>query len=131
MSYMIFSIDNVFEVHTLAKFLRYIDTLKHSSQLEGNMELCIGSWEGKLEYSFIMLTSDFQKYVVPLGWVDNQESTLQLYNEKGNRYSTFEVTQGKLKFFGIMQQVTKEEALASTGWTYRPDLDAYFVTRVF
>jgi len=132
MAYTIFSIDNVSDVHTLAKFMRHVDTLEAISRTKGRTKTCIGSYKGVLEYSFIMLTTDFNEHIIPMGWVDNQESVLHIYPEKSGRFSTF-IRENPIgtdnlseHYLGVMQEVSKKEALVLDGWTYRPDLDVYY-----
>ncbi len=52
--YVIFAIDNDDNVHTNAKFLRYVDEREVMGKTKGKMKLCIGSYKGKLERSYIM-----------------------------------------------------------------------------
>ena len=63
MTYVIFSIDNVTDTHTLAKFLRHFDTQVALSKTKGYLMPCIGSYNGKLEQSFICRTEDYLDYV--------------------------------------------------------------------
>lgn len=72
MKYVLFSIDNWNDTHTLAKFLRHIDTQRASSLMKGQMQMLIGSYQGTPELSFIMLTEDFDEWVIGSGYVDNQ-----------------------------------------------------------
>ncbi len=47
-NYALFSIDNVTDTHTLAKFLRHFDTQVAMSRTKGYLVQCIGSYKGKL-----------------------------------------------------------------------------------
>ena len=69
----VFSIDNANDLHTLSKFLRHIDTQRAMGKLVGAVELAIGAYQGEMEYSFIMLSVDYNKHVKDSGYVDNQE----------------------------------------------------------
>jgi hypothetical protein len=96
-------------------------------KLDGNVVQCIGSYKGALEVSFIMLTSDFETYVKPYGFVDNQESVLRV-SECNKQYADLEFSDGSRKNVGSLRDVTKEEALAQEAWTYRPDTQQYWIT---
>ena len=78
MKYTIFSIDHAHDLHTMAKFLRLMDTHEVMQRAKGNCKLMIGSYRGKLEYSFITLTEDFETFIKESGYVDGQESMLQM-----------------------------------------------------
>ncbi len=126
MRYTIFSIDNVHDTHSLAKFTRHIDTAKAMGKLKGSMVQCIGSYKGELELSFLMNTSDFEANVRPYGFIDHQESILQV-SECNKQYADLMFADGTRQSIGSLQDVTKEQAMASEAWTYRPDLNKYWV----
>lgn len=126
MNYVLFSIDNAHDTHTLAKFLRYFDTQVAMGKTKGYLIQCIGSYKGSLELSFICNRKDYVDYVVPFGAVNNQECVIEIQGE--DCYST----DNDLiypSYMGVMRQVTKKKAMKSDGWTYRPDLNAYFITK--
>lgn len=75
MSYIIFSIDNVNDTHTLAKFLRHIDTQRAMGKMKGKMVHCIGMYDGMLEPSFLLTQEDFQ---YAADYVKGQESVLEV-----------------------------------------------------
>ena len=128
-NYVIFAIDNDNDMHTISKFLRHVDTQKAMGKMKGTMKPCIGSYKGQLEQSYIMCEEDFVVHVNRSGYVDNQESFLVL--EEGHRG----VTYGSLVFnswlkpqgLGIMRAVSKDKAMSYDAWTYRPELDTYYV----
>lgn len=129
MDYVIFAIDNDADLHTNAKFLRHVDQLRAMGKLNSSMKLVIGSYLGKLERSYILRKDDFETYVLESGYVDDQESFLVLRDGYyGVVYATLEYQAGRKVFLGTMEQVDADEALGSAAWTYRPDLNAYFIT---
>jgi hypothetical protein len=97
LEYVIFSIDNVDDLHTQARFFRWVDTLRAMEKLTGTLHSCIGSYEGDLERSFMMLAIDFDKYIVNSEYVKDQECFLRvpgdqrqpcvLEDKHGNRLS--------------------------------------------
>ena len=126
MKYTIFSIDNVNDIHTLAKFTRYMDEHRAMGKLKGGIKVCIGSYKGELEQSFTMLTSDFQSFVKTSGYVANQESILEV-SECNKQYADLVFSDGTRESIGSLKDVTKEEAMKHEAWTYRPDLNKYWV----
>lgn len=128
-SYVIFAIDNDSDLHTVSKFMRHVDTQKAMGRMQGTIKPCVGSYKGQLEQSYIMTRQDFDRYVKASGYIDNQESILLL--EVGHRG----VTYGTLIFsgfeqdmpLGIMRAIPKDQAMSYDAWTYRPELDTYYV----
>ena len=59
MEYVIFAIDNNTDTHTVAKFMRHIDTKRALGAMKGRMVQAIGYWEGILEPSYIMRKDDY------------------------------------------------------------------------
>jgi hypothetical protein len=130
MDYVIFAIDNDADLHTNAKFLRHVDQLRAMGIIKSSMKLAIGSYLGKLERSYVLRKDDFDGYVLGSGYVDDQESFLVLRDGYyGVVYATLEYQSGDKVFLGTMEQVDPQEALAGEAWTYRPDLNAYFITK--
>ena len=124
MHYVIFSIDNVSDLHTKAKFLRYVDTLRAMSVLKGNMKLCIGMYQGILEDSFIIRGDDYDAHIRLSGYLDKQESILHIRGK--TMLCEFEYLNGGFDRAGRLVQVTASEAMTKSGWTYRPDLNIYW-----
>jgi len=131
--YVVFSIDNVTEMRTLKRFLKVVDTAKAMKKMEGDMKLCIGSYKGVMEQSFIMRQDDFEAFVVPNGFVQNQESFLILeYGHKDVVYASLLWNESKRhEPIGRMVEVSHKKALRQDAWTYRPDLNAYFVAEAY
>jgi len=125
MHYVIFSVEN--DLHTRAKFLRHIDTQRAMGYLKGNMVMCIGAYKGVLEDSFILCVEDFDKFVRNSVYLYNQESVLHV---RGKRmHCEFEYLSGGCDGGGQLVQVTAQEAFKSDGWTYRPDMNTYWIIK--
>lgn len=83
---IVFAIDNNTDTHTVAKFLRLIDTKRALGDLKGSMVHCIGSWlhrvddDGKvlLEPSYMMDARDYYGVVASSGYVDDQDCVLSV-----------------------------------------------------
>lgn len=133
MKYVIFSVDNVHDLHTLAKFTRYVDTLRAMGYLKGDFKTLVGSYKGVMEYSFLCDRVDFDKHVLLSGYVDNQESFLDLSYTSNGR--TAPRALAKLWYpkgnqtvpIGEFKEATKREAMDYEGWTYDPVLNKYFI----
>lgn len=127
MSYVIFSIDDVTDTRKLAKFLRHFDTQVALTKTKGYLMSCIGSYKGKLEQSFICHYDDYLDFVVPYGVVTNQESVLWI--DSGDCLMCDPEMNEEPIFLGELKEVSKKKALKSEGFTYRPDLDVYWVIK--
>ncbi|MEM1945069.1 MAG: hypothetical protein QXX57_04965 [Nitrososphaerota archaeon] len=79
-------------------------------------------WKGKLEVSFLCREEDYKEFVKPLGFTDKQDCVILVSGAKMECFiDDF--------YIGRMEEVTKEEAFSSEGFTYRPDLDIYWVVK--
>ena len=120
----LFSIDNGNDLRTMKKFLRYVDGLLATDALKGNVVPCIGMWKGRLEDSFIMLSSDFE---LVRGWAKDQDCILRISSDPKQpvvaEYEDFS------EVIGYSNWVEPEEAFKHDGWTYRKDTGRYFVIK--
>ncbi len=129
-NYVLFSIDNVTNTHTLAKFLRHMDTQIVMGKTQGYLVQCVGSYKGKMEASFILNEKDYVDHVLPLEFTNKQESVLYLDGDDGWLATSYDPFLGEATdILGYMEQVSKKKALKSDGFTYRPDLNAYWVAK--
>ena len=134
MNYVIFSIDDVHEVHTLAKFTHTVDVHRVMQRMQGDMKICVGAYKGVLESSFIMTEHDFAAFIEGSEYVLNQESVLLVEDgHKGNTYASLHylsrgVRDGEHVDLGLLKSVDKSVALMQDAWTYRPDLNIYWIT---
>jgi hypothetical protein len=128
-NYVIFSIDNVQDVHALAQFSHHLDMKRAMQKLSGNVVLAIGSYKGVMEQSFILLRDDFDLVVRGTDWIKDQESVLHVEDGyKGVVYGALEyLSTGTTEHIGVMREVSQTEAMLHDGWTYRPDLNKYFI----
>ena len=134
MNYVIFSIDDVHEVHTLAKFTHTVDVHRVMQRMQGEMKICVGAYKGVLETSFIMTERDFATFIEGSEYVLNQESVLLVEDgHRGNTYASLHylsrgVRDGEHVDLGLLKSVDKSVALMQDAWTYRPDLNIYWIT---
>lgn len=79
---VIFAIDDGDNaLHTKAKFLRHLDTLRVMGKLEGEARTGIGHWVDDdgvswLEPCYCLELFDYDKHVLPHGWVNQQRCIL-------------------------------------------------------
>ena len=82
MERVVFSIDNCGDLHTLSRFLRWVDTHRAMSRLDGGFRVACGEWEGKAELSFNMSREDIEIVVLNSGYVNGQECFLLVSSHK-------------------------------------------------
>lgn len=134
MNYVIFSIDSVHDLHSLAKFTHFVDVQRAMQKMQGDMKVCIGAYKGVLETSFIMTERDFATLIEGSEYVLNQESVLLVEDgHKGKTYASLwylsqGVCDGQHFSLGLLKSVDKSVALMQDAWTYRPDLNIYWIT---
>jgi hypothetical protein len=81
MTRVVFSIDDGDKLHSMAKFLHNIDKLRAMKKLKGDFKLCIDTYKGVPEYSFICSVEDYKAFVVEYGWTNNQESVILIFSD--------------------------------------------------
>lgn len=127
MKYTIFSIDNPNDWHNMSRFMRYVDEIMAMRKTKGRFIQCVGSWMGKLEPSFICRTDDFLEHILESGYVEDQECVLQV-SECNKQYAQlWYLDDDKKESLGSLKSVSKQEAETQDGWTYRPDLNIYWI----
>jgi hypothetical protein len=126
LDYVIFSIDNADDVHTLAKFTRWLDTKRVLGELQENPWVLIGKWRGKLENSFLLRRDDFTKYVVPYDWVKNQKAIMRVSADKRMAAQVVSLDE-EILAKGFLMQVPMQAAFKAEGFTYCPKRDIYWV----
>ncbi len=91
----------------------------------------IGSYKGIREDSYI-INKKYLKAIERAGFLHAEESILLLGETLGHNRR-----RARLHFLnslkpdediGVLRAVVKDEALAQDNWSYRPDLDTYFIT---
>lgn len=127
MPYVIFSIDNSTDPHSVHRFSEWLAYMKTAQRLEGKVIRCVGRWQGQDEVSFISRLDDFIK-IEEAGFCNEQEAVIHVAS--GNKMEACLVYQdGSREGIGCMHEVSAEEALLAEGYTYRPDMDVYWVAK--
>jgi hypothetical protein len=124
---VIFSIDDQ-SIHGLKKFLKYLDDLSAMGKFKGKPIICTGSYLGKIEVSFITLEEDYLTKIKGYGFTDKQESVMVVYTDHKNRMTgKLLYANGEVMSLGEVKGVTKEKAMTKDSWTYRGDVNKYWV----
>lgn len=82
MTKVIFAIDTGPEpLHTRAKFLRHLDTLRAMGKLDGEARIGIGHWVDPkgvswLEPCYMLTIDDYEQHVLRPGWTNGQQCVL-------------------------------------------------------
>lgn len=128
MDYIIFSIDNWYDIHTLAKFTRHVDTLRSMGKLKGAVTPLISSYEDKPEISFICTVEDFDTHIDGAGYMINQESYMYVSSDKHMTAKVVDKHFETLKS-GRLSAVNALTASDEASWSYRPDLNQYYILK--
>ena len=135
MNYVIFSIDDAHDLRSIAKFTHFMDVQKAMGRLNGDPKICIGAYKGVLENSFIVTESDFYHHIEGTDYVLGQESILLVEDgHHGEMYASLHyleqgVRDGEHYSLGLLKSVDKSVALEQDAWTYRPDLNTYWIAQ--
>lgn len=133
MRYTLFSIDNdnaenVSKLHSL-----WNDRIKRG-QLQGNLVQCVGKWRNEPEEtSFCALSVDFNYMLRHFSrdFFHNQRAVLRV-SENNNQEAVLDWLRRPMiqERLGVLRAVDRATAMRSEGWTYRPDLDQYWIIDV-
>jgi hypothetical protein len=106
-----------------------VDDLKAVGKLQGDFVLSFGMWKGVMEQSFLMCEEDFYQYVWDSDWVEDQEAFLIVeVGPKGNQSAyLLDSDRASAEYMGELKEVSFKEAAKHDGWTYRPDLNLYWI----
>jgi len=125
---ILFAIDNNTDTHTVAKFMRHMDTARSMGTLKGSFVQCIGSWEGVLEASYLMDEKDYRFLVESLGFTENQVCIMHVPGDTRQPCS-LEYADKTVETMGPLDRVSKDFAMTQKGWTYVQATDTYFAVR--
>jgi hypothetical protein len=125
--FTLFTIDFENNPQRMNVFINFLRQCEKTS--EGYFVAAIGCYRGKRENAFICKQSDFNRFIRGTVYMNGQESVLHVASGNKQEAHLEYLADGRRESLGSMHQVTMGEALASDGWTYRPDLDMYWVAR--
>lgn len=133
MEKVIFSID--FENNPLRMnvFKNYCASI--ADQMQGNIVDMLGCYKGKREHCFICRLDDFDAYFRTSVYLRGQESIMLVASgnkmEVGLEYLTpyGDSRSNHVQDLGCMHEVCREEAMQADAWTYRPDMDVFWIAK--
>tara|TARA_R110002153_G_scaffold13774_1_gene50924 strand:- start:360 stop:758 length:399 start_codon:yes stop_codon:yes gene_type:complete len=125
---VIFAIGNNSDLHTVAKFTRLMDTARAMGDLQGSVVSCIGHWTNNdgsadLEPSYMMDKVDYDKFVVPSGYVDGQVCVLLIPGDTRQPCS-LSFSNGDRHALKPMRRI--QSTVGVTDWTYVIATGEYF-----
>lgn len=125
-TYTIFSIDDEADEQMRARFVDYIA----QQDTYGNLIQMRGCYNGTEENSFICYTRDFNEFVHGMGYIDNQESWLEVSGGKvAHATLVFNDEENTRNTIGRLVSTDSETAKEQLAWTYRPDQDTYYIVK--
>ena len=122
---VIFAIDNGSDLHTQAKFLRLVDTLRAMGKLKGSVTSCIGMYHGVMERSYMMLAVDYETHIAHTSFVQAQESVLYVPGDT-RQPCTLRYSSGNTEALETMSEIDYSEACETNSWTYVEETGKYF-----
>lgn len=128
-NHVTFSFDNNDNLHSNAKFYRYLDTLHALGKLTYEPKLGTGMWNNYLEPIVMMDYNDFVEHVYYTEWVSQQECFLRLAprNPRTSLYYDGYLFNEDMKgeYLGSWKEVTADKAYENNAYSHFGDL--YFV----
>jgi len=93
-----------------------------------NLVKLIGMYDGKKENSYLCNERDFKDVVYKSRFIKNQECVM-FVTACNKQYTTLVFLEdNKEVYLGCLKDVSEEIAMQSDAWSYRPDMDKYWVT---
>lgn len=123
---VIFCIDTS-DIHEYARAVRKLSEYEAMGKI-AEVIPCIGSFEGKLEHSFMMLARDFDKHIKPLWFMDNQQCILRVPGDVRQPCVLEYLESGARLSIGPMRQIPKSKVHYGHHWTYVIETDSYYTT---
>lgn len=129
MEKVIFSIDFENNPHKLNIFMNRIAEAEAFGQLEGHILPMLGKYKGKTEHCFICRRDDFDKHIRGSEYIKGQESIMTVASGNKMEVGLEYLADGRIVDLGCMHEGCKEEAMQADSWTYRPDMDVYWIAK--
>jgi hypothetical protein len=116
----------VSDLHTMATFTRFLDTKRAMGKLVGSVTLCVGSYKGELEPSFMMNEVDFNKFIRGTDWITDQESILNVPGDVRQPCTLEYLASGKVEGCYPMKEISKNYSKYMESYTFVPATGKYF-----
>ena len=123
MERVIFSVDNVTDIYAYSKAIHFLDVLRATQQIKDGVTMCIGSYKGKIEPSFMVSARDFDVIRERRdSFLKDQESILRIPGDQRQPCVLTSVTGTFIASLGPMQQGKGD----GDSWTYVMSTNKYF-----
>ena len=129
MRYTLFSIDNP----TASVVAQFFATFNATPGTQGNLIQCLGKWNNEpQETSFCALSHDFDLMHSHHPQYFRKQSAVLRVSENNNQEAFIEwlYRPCTVERLGVLRAVDQQTALKHQGWTYRPDLNQYWIIDV-
>lgn len=115
MARVVFSIDLWYDLRSLSKFLRMLETQRVMGKLRGEFKILQGFYKGAHELSFLCDLQDYKDFVEPYGWTKNQESILVIEDDSKAYLKYKELPS---EYIGVWSEVYNPDHVEN--WAYDP-----------
>ena len=120
---IVFSVDDVDDLHSYARALRSLDELRAVGKLK-ECVMCVGSYEGAIEPRFMVLAKDFEDHIRGAWYISEQESILRIPGDV-RQPCVLEYLSGGLRLtLGKMRE--SQDIRGADGWTYVIESGKYY-----
>ena len=134
----LFTIDDCHDTHTVAKFLRSMDTnlAMKSFKSDGGITHCINKRYGLIEPAYLMDTEDFEFFVKDVGWIDLQEYVIRVPGDRRQpcRVDFFTTDYGDIQHVNLsyglppLRIVEQDTAMGLESWILVLETNTFFTT---
>jgi hypothetical protein len=124
---VLFSVDSPSDIHEYNAAIRQLSQMEVMGKLS-ELVPCIGSFDGFLEPSFMVLAGDFEKHIRNAFFLEGQQTILRVPGDQRQPCVLEWLETGGRISVGPMRCVSRKQALSVDSWTYRLDTNQYFTT---
>jgi hypothetical protein len=123
---VLFSFDNPNDIHEYARAVRKLSEYEALGRI-AEVTPCVGSYEGVLEPSFMMLAKDFEKHIRELWFMDGQSTIIRVPGDVRQPCVLEYLHTGHRLSVGPMREV--RDHMYYDSWTYVLETGKYFTTQ--
>ena len=122
---VVFAFDNHTNLRTLSKALARLDTLRAMGEIKDKVVPCIGSYQDKLEHSYMVTHRDWQVIRNKMGdLLEGQECVLHIPGDTRQPTALRTVAGTHMHTLSPLGEVENVSGLS--GWTYVIETGKYF-----
>ena len=124
---VLFSIDNLHDIHEYARAVRKLSEFEVMGRI-AEVVPCIGSFDGYLEPSFMVLAKDFDNVIRDMWFVDEQQTILRVPGDVRQPCVLEYLDSGARISIGPMKNIPSSQVGNYDSWTYVSETGLYFTT---